>query len=649
MNSESPAFEPARLLLALRRSALFASLSGEAMAALQAQLMPLTLMSGEVLFKEGDPSDSLYIVISGRLRVVSRAAEDQSERVVADLGHGEIVGEMGLVCGEPRSATVVAIRDTNVAKLSEGGLNQLASTWAQPIYSAIIRQLASRLRNETAGILSRKPTPRCLAVVGLSKDAPIGIFTDSLTDELAKTGSVLRLNSERVDSLFGVRGAAQSMGADDTQARLVDWLNGKETRYSKVLYEADALNSAWTARCLRQADLILAVVSAREDYLEAGARAADLCGIGDTSKKTRILVIVHDNGDTQPNRTREWTLLIPVARHFHIRMSNRQDFARLARFLNDRSVGLGLGGGFARGIGHIGVIRAMRELDIPIDMVGGTSMGAIIAAECAFEWDHQRMLELTCQYSAESMENDYTLPVVSFLTGRKISKVLTSFGANLDIEDMWLPYFCVSANLTRAEGKLHFSGNVSRSVIASSRAPGVFPPVTWDNELLVDGGLVDVVPSDVTRDFVGQGTVISVAVSPPIEYGNVDYGLSFSGWEGLRRQLFSKRQQVPGLLELLMRTLEFGRTPAARLRHLADVYLTLPLGNFRYGDFRRGTEIAEIGYRFALDYFERWLEVNGRPWLRSDESSEANTLAYDLQSLAGRPEPAPPTGLPTPQ
>jgi len=618
MNSENPAFDPTRLILALRRSDLFASLSADAMTALQAQLTPVTLMSGEVLFKEGEPSDSLYIVISGRLRVVSRSADDQSDRLLAHLGHGEIVGEMGLVCNEPRSATVVAIRDTNLAKLSESGLNQLAANCAQPIYSAIIRQLASRLRDETAGTRTRKPTARCLAVVGLSADVPIGPFTDSLTNELAKTGAVLRLNSERVDSLFGVPGAAQSMGGDDVQARFVDWLNGKETRYSKLVYEADASNTAWTARCLRQADLILVVARARADYLQAGSQAVDLWGIGDASKKTRILVIVHDDGNTPPNGTREWTLRIPAAHHFHIRMTNERDFARLTRFLNDRSVGLALGGGFARGIGHIGVLRAMHELDIPIDIVGGTSMGAIIAAECAFEWDYQKMLELTCKYSAQSMRRDYTLPVVSFLTGRKVSQALMDFGANKDIEDMWLPYFCVSANLTRAEGKIHLSGNVSRSVIASSRAPGVFPPVTWDNELLFDGGLVDVVPSDVTRDLVGQGTVISVAASPMIVHGNVDYGLSFSGWEGLRRQLFSKKERVPGLLDLLMRTLDFGRTPAARLRHLADAYLTLPLGNFTYGDFGRGSEIAEVGYRFALDYFGTWIESYGRPWLRSD-------------------------------
>ncbi|MBV9877671.1 MAG: cyclic nucleotide-binding domain-containing protein [Verrucomicrobia bacterium] len=618
MNSENPAFDPTRLLLALRRSDLFASLSADAMTGLQAQLTPVTLLSGEVLFKEGEPSDSLYIVISGRLRVVSQATDDRSERLVADLGHGEIVGEMGLVCDEPRSATVVAIRDTNLARLSGSGLNQLAANCAQPIYSAIIRQLASRLKNETAGIRTRKPTARCLAVVGLSEDVPIGAFTDSLTNELAKTGAVLRLSSERVDSLFGVPGAAQSMGGDDVQARFVDWLNGKETRYSKLVYEADPSNSAWTARCLRQADLILVVARAGADYLEAGSPAVDLWGIGEASKKTRILVIVHDDGNTPPKGTREWTLRIPSAHHFHIRMNNERDFARLTRFLNDRSVGLALGGGFARGIGHIGVIRAMRELDIPIDMVGGTSMGAVIAAECAFEWDYQKMLELTCKYSAESMRRDYTLPVVSFLTGRKVSQALMDFGANKDIEDMWLPYFCVSANLTRAEGKVHLSGNVSRSVIASSRAPGVFPPVTWDNELLFDGGLVDVVPSDVTRDLVGQGTVISVAASPIIVHGNVDYGLSFSGWEGLRQRLFSKKDRLPGLLELLMRTLDFGRTPAARLRHLADAYLTLPLGNFTYGDFGRGAEIAEIGYRFALDYFGTWIESYGRPWLRSD-------------------------------
>ena len=187
MNPENPSDEPSRVLLALRRSSLFSSLSDEVLAALEAQLTHLTLISGEVLFREGDPSDSLYIVISGRL-LVSQVADDQTERIVVELGHGEIVGEMGLVCNEPRSATVVASRDANLARLTETGLNRLAASHAQPIYSAIIRQLASRLRD---GIRTRKPTPRCVAIVGLSRDVPIAPFADSLTSELARTGVVL--------------------------------------------------------------------------------------------------------------------------------------------------------------------------------------------------------------------------------------------------------------------------------------------------------------------------------------------------------------------------------------------------------------------------------------------------------------------------
>ena len=620
MKSENSSDEPSRLLRALRSSSLFRSLSNEVLAALQAQLTHVTLISGEVLFREGDPSDSLYIVISGRLLVI-HVADDQTERIVTELGHGEIVGEMGLVCDEPRSATVVACRDANLARLTETGLNRLAARYAQPLYSAMIRQLASRLRNESAGIRTRKPTPRCVAIVGLSRDVPIAPFTDSLTSELARAGVVLRLNSERVDSLFGTPGAAQSSRGDPIQARFVDWLSGQETRHSKLVYEADTFDSEWTARCLRQADLVLFVARSRENCAAASSRAADLSRAGDLSRKPRILVILQDCGGAPPKRTREYTLRIPAARHFHVRMDVRRDFARLARFLNDRSVGLALGGGFARGIGHIGVIRAMRELDIPIDMVGGTSMGAIIAGQCALEWDCQRMLEITCRRSAESLERDYTLPVVSFLTGRKISsRVLTSIGANMDIEDTWLPFFCISANLTRGEMKVHSSGNAALSVIASARAPGLFPPVTWDNELLVDGGLVNLVPSDVMREFVGQGTVVSVDVSAPVEYGKVDFGLSFTGWEGLRQRLglFTRVKRIPGLLDLLMRTLEFGRTPAARLRYLADAYLTLPLGKFRYRDFHHGPEIGEIGYRFAIEYFEKWLSSHGRPWERSE-------------------------------
>jgi predicted acylesterase/phospholipase RssA len=607
-----------RRLAALRRSSLFHLLSDEEMAALDEHLTPVRLVGGEILFRQGDPGDSLYIVIGGRL-VVSHMSDHRTERIVAELGHGEIVGEMGLVCKEPRSATVRASRDTDLMRLSAAGLDSLATKYARPIYSAIVRQLAARLRNETAGTHGRKPAPICVAIAGLSRSAPISAFTENLAAELGKTQKALRLNSDRVDSLFGITGLAQSHRDDVNHTLLADWLSEQETRYRKLVYEADTFDSEWTARCLRQADVVLLVANSGDEPAQAASRAADLARMG-ASGKPLILVVLHGNSTVPPRGTREWVERIKTVRHFHVRVNSRGDFGRLARFLNDKSVGLALGGGFARGIGHIGVIRAMRELEIPIDMVGGTSMGAIIAGQCALEWDCREMVEITCRRSAESLKRDYTLPLVSFLSGRKISRVITSIAGDIDIEDAWLPFFCVSASLTRGEMKVHSSGSAARSVIASARAPGLFPPVSWDDELLVDGGLVNMVPSDVMRDFVGQGTVVSVDVTPSAEYGETNFGLSFSGWEALRRRfgIFSRRDKAPGMIELLMRTLEFGRAPSGRLRHRADAYLTLPLTSFRYRDFHRGAEIADVGYRFAMNYFEKWLEAFGRPWLGSD-------------------------------
>jgi NTE family protein len=623
--TQDSSLKPSQLFTALRRSDLFHSLSDKELVAIEARLTPVTLVSGEVLFRQGDPSDSLYIVVSGRL-IVLHTSDQKTERIVVELGHGEMVGEMGLVCREPRSATVVASRDTNLAQLSAAGLDALAAQSAQPIYSSIVRLLATRLRNETAGAHAtggahaRKRSPTCVAIAGLSPDTPIAAFVECLTSELGKAGEVLRLNSERVDSLFGKAGVAQCRREDVAHGRLAEWLSDQETRCRKVVYEADRFESEWTARCVRQSDLLLLIARAGDDAAQGGSRATELTRLA-VAGRPAVLVLLHDTGSIPPARTPEWKRSVKAARHFHVRLDNPEDFARLARFLNDRSVGLTLGGGFARGIGHIGVIRAMRELDIPIDMIGGTSMGAIIAGQCALEWDCRKMLAITCRRSIESMKGDYTLPFVSLLSGRKISRVITSIAGDIDIEDTWLPYFCVSASLTSGEMKVHSSGNAARSVIASARAPGLFPPVAWGNELLVDGGLVNMVPSDVMRTFVGQGTVVSVDVSPPrIDYGKTDFDLSFSGWEALRRRIgiFTSSEKTPGLIELLMRVLEFGRAPSARLSDYADAYLTLPLSGFRYRDFHRGYEMAEIGYHFAMKYFEKWLQSFGRPWLHSD-------------------------------
>jgi predicted acylesterase/phospholipase RssA len=334
------------------------------------------------------------------------------------------------------------------------------------------------------------------------------------------------------------------------------------------------------------------------------------------AKKQALLVVLHAFEHREPRRTAVWTEGIGAERLFHIRTHREEDYARLARFLCGRSVGLVLGGGFARGLGHIGVIRAMRELEIPIDMVGGTSMGAIIAGQCAIEWDWPQMLDVTMHRSAASLKGDFTLPLVSLMTGRKFSKTIQEIADGRDVEDAWLPSFCISANLANGQMKVHKAGDAAKSVIASARVPVVFPPLSWGDDLLVDGGLVNMVPAKYMRDFSNDGIVISVDCSAQAEFRAPDFGASHSGWKELWRRLKSGIHGRPaiGVMGILMQALEFGRAAHANPDDYADLHLVLPLDEYSYRDFMAGAQMAQTSYEFALLRFQSWMADEGRPW-----------------------------------
>jgi hypothetical protein len=160
-----------------------------------------------------------------------------------------------------------------------------------------------------------------------------------------------------------------------------------------------------------------------------------LCsGVG-RARKRKSLVLLHRNDAQSPSGTRRWLALRQMDQHFHLRWQNEADFGRLARCVAGRAIGLALGGGAARGFAHIGVIRALEEAGIPIDIVGGTSVGALIAAQWAMGWNAQRILDASRTYVL-SPQNDYTLPLVALLTGHRTSELLQNLFGKLDIQDL---------------------------------------------------------------------------------------------------------------------------------------------------------------------------------------------------------------------
>lgn len=601
-----------RVRSTLRSTQIFGALDPAVLRALEAELAWVTLRSGETLIRQGDPGDCLYVVISGRLRIVLER-DGVEVRTVREVGRGESIGEMALITGEPRAATVYAIRDSEVVRLSQTGFDRLLAQHPHAMTHTFTRSIIGSLNRQLAG---EKPGVNAfitVAILPASQEVPLAGFTRQLVQALAAYGPTLHLSSGRVDERLGKEGSAQIEGAGEQAAgaQLVAWLSEQETKYRYMVYEADPAPTPWSQRCLRQADHILLVGLAHADPAPGELEIGLLGGEEGRARKRKSLVLLHRTGARMPQGTRRWLALRQVDQHYHVRWRHEADFGRLARYVAGRAVGLALGGGAARGFAHIGVIRALEEAGIPIDMAGGTSAGALIAAQHAMGWDAQQVLAASRTY-VQAQQNDYTLPYVSLLTGRRTNRLFQTLFDQIDIQDLWLPYFCISTNLTQATKVIHSTGPLWRGVRASNGLPGLLPPLIDNGDALVDGGLLDNLPMGVMRAWCGSGTVIAVDVTPPVDLAKIaPYGDGLSGWQALQNQFnpFAPKQNLPNLLALLYRTVEIGSVheQKSRLKQgLADLYLRPPVEQFAMMDHHAIDAIAEVGYRYAREAIAQW-------------------------------------------
>ncbi len=592
---------------ALRSSDLFGNLEPSALREIEAELEPTLVRSGDTLFSRGECGDALYIVVTGLLEV--RGDRDGEPCILAQLGRGETVGEMAVLDDTERSATVVAIRDSHLAKLSRDGFARLLRKHPEAVLSLVSRKLAARLRSGIAPSPSMRSLAS-IAAVAVSSGVPLDRFCDSLADSLSAHGRTLCLSSARFDAYAGKPGLAESAENEAADSRVIELLGNLETEYRYVIYQADDSDSAWTARCLRQCDRILMVGDAGSDPRSGVGAAVVWRALDAPIRRRASLVLLHRNAGEEPSGTREWLSDRRIGRHYHIRLDSTADFGRLARYITGRAVGLVLGGGAARGFGHVGVIRAIREAGIPIDMVGGTSAGSFMAVACALEYDDERTLQANVG-AWEASLSDVTLPVVSFLSGRNAARYGLNLLRDKQFEDLWLPCYCISANLSRARVQVHDRGSVVRSLMATSRIPALLPPILWDGDLLVDGGIINNVPVDVMRAYPECGVVIASDVSPACEpLENSEFGDWVSGWYAFMQlaKPAKRRQRYPNMFRVLLRTTELGG--AAHKRQVvgaADLYLTPPMADFKMTAYKRAREMADIAYAYAVPTIREWL------------------------------------------
>lgn len=549
----------------------------------------ITIPAGEVLFRQGDPGDSWYIAASGRIEaVVTDTAGTQ--RVVGEVGRGESVGEMALITGNPRTATLTALRDATLMKFPIAISDDILFRFPG-VGMAINRVLVRRI---SLGQAASRPTPEglLLALVPLSNAAPID---RALSASLAKLGSVTEVNRERLVQLGVLDAAAANDVSHPSWIRLSAWLEEERAHCSFVVLQADPTSSIWTRWVARQADQVVLVASAADDPAVT-ALETELFPKGADAGVRRTLLLLHSDGAKLPTGTAKWLARRTVDAHLHAALDRPADLDRVARTLTGRSIALALSGGGARGFAHIGVIRALQEAGISIDAVGGTSAGAAIAAQVAMGLTYDEMIALNAAIFALRPFRELTVPVFALLGTERVDRGLKGAYGEIQLEDLWIPMVAISANLTRSSLHVHERGPVWNAVRASSSLPGVAVPVVEDGQLLVDGGLLNNLPVDVLRTR-GAGKVIASDVMGGD--GEMAGTVFPSPWTSLARRVlpFVAPDSAPSIFDILTRSMLLASQAHARAaREGADLCLRPPVQRFNLLDVEAIAQIAQVGY-----------------------------------------------------
>lgn len=583
---------------------------------------------GHVLCFQGEETDSFYILISGRLQVLVKAPKGES-RAIGEIAPGTTVGEMGVLTGDKRSATVMASRASELAAFSKQDFEELAAQ-----YPGLLRHmthiLVRRLQQANLRVSPTRLSSNML-IAPATTGAPLDEFTRRLVQEILDTDSssngteaCLLLTSQDVDRRMGIPGVSQSHEGTPNDLRLRAWLSELERKHRVILLQTDSEVTEWTNRCVRNADEVMFVAQA-ESSPATGAVAREVQDqeMAHQASRRKAIVLVHNEGVERPTGTAAWleefnllnSASLPAApgRHFHIRRGHAGDYQRMGRFVTRREVGLVLSGGGARGFAHVGCIRAMRDQGIPIDMIAGVSMGSLVSASYAYDPENFDATIDRVKSQLPGVLSDVTPPIVSIARGNRFDQRLQRWFGDVQIEDLWLPYFCVTSNLTKAEIMAHDYGPLWWAVRASGTLPGISAPVVHNGDLLFDGCLLDNLPMDVMRERMYESNVVAVDVIPPHDL-KVDVKNSVqspSGWSLLWNKLnpFAKKVDLPNIFCIMQRAGELGSV-YGRQRLIdagfADLYMRPSVEDIQMADFQAVGKAAEIGYEDCGKELSEW-------------------------------------------
>ena len=578
---------------------------------------------GDTLMHQGDEGNCLYIVQVGLLQAIKKQP-GQDDIILSDIRRGELIGELALFTSALRAATVIALRDSVLWKLSKNSFDlfiQENPAQIMPMVKSVILRI----------LHPPKPNKRPYATLAIAPASQYKLDTEEIrviAEQFSATKKsqpgtnidplavVLHIHPEMIKAQFPNINWQEVTPEILVNLNVIDWLSEQEEKYQYVIYETDVTYSPWTALCLRQADKIILLADSNNSPT-LGVIEQHIFHSYQKKTSTVDLILLHNPNTLIPHDTARWLEERPVEVH-HVRKGVLKDIQRVVRLMTGQGIALVLGGGGAKGIAHLGVYKAFCELGVPIDRVCGTSLGSIAGAFMAMDMPLDQIIERVNKYVIHNKKlNDYTLPTVALMAGSGWTGALKNLcGDSLCIEDLWKPFFCITSNFTMRKMEVLKSGLLYSAIRASVSLPGILPPITnIRNELLIDGGLFNNLPVDVMRDLAAPCKIVAVRVSPFTEiHGHFPSGI-LSGFQyyynKLKRDL-SLSEDMPNLAEIVIGSMTLCNDEhEMRMLAEADYVLEINLNQFGMIEFDKLHELIDLGYKAAMEKFTQgpWREL----------------------------------------
>jgi len=491
---------------------------------LEARSEPVLVHGGELLFAAGDEAADMYVVTAGLLDV-----EVQGE-TVRQVGAGAVLGELALLTGGRRSASVRARRDSHVLRVSHETFEDVVGSDAEAL-RALTGVLATQLQDTAPPPSATAPRPGLVAVVALHAGAPAAAVAAQLVDQVGRTLTVAQPGEVGPDGLERAERAADL-----------------------VLLVADDPTAPWWDVCVRQADqlVVVAASDAGPGTVAALARTgSDLVLVGPAAGGERV---------------RAWHAALDPWHITQATDSLAVGVRPLAARIAGRSVGIVMAGGGARAFAHLGLLEVLEDAGVAVDRVAGASQGSIVAAVYASGHDARTAVEMCYEeFVRQNPYNDYTLPVTSLVRGRRTEKALRRQLGDVHIEELPRRFRCVSTDLQSRTSYVHRQGDLTSAVMSSISIPGLFPPRRDADRLLVDGGVLDNLPVRLLNDR-DEGPIVAV---------NIGMG-GDARPRPVDGPVASRPVRIPALGETLMRSLFIGSGGAVAVARESGAIVVTP-------------------------------------------------------------------------